>query len=174
MGRAPPQLGRLRGVGVSVFFVVSATLWLAFVLVPSYVLRVNRSLHRRLISAVFGSFWTVRPALAMPAIKSLNRTASVEGRSGNPHEVRDGVQALQPHPESSLRGVRFADQCVLVGGVEWCTVLFLGDGAGPQHGHVGHHHLQPPHRERHAVLLAHPLPTWGGWGRQVCSQGGRS
>jgi len=59
MGRAPPQLGRLRGVGISVFFVVSATLWLAFVLVPSYVLRANRSLHRRLISAVFGSFWTI-------------------------------------------------------------------------------------------------------------------
>jgi hypothetical protein len=55
-----PSFGQLRGVALSLFFVVSAVLCLAFVLVPSYLLRgLHRSLHRRLVSFVFGAFWTV-------------------------------------------------------------------------------------------------------------------
>lgn len=66
------HMGKLRGVALSVFFVASSVLWLAFVLVPSYALRgLSRGLHRRLISLVFGSFWTVRPALAITATGSL-------------------------------------------------------------------------------------------------------
>lgn len=54
------SMGALRGVGISLFFLITVTFTCAFILAPSYILRpLSRSVHRRYVAFWMGGFWTV-------------------------------------------------------------------------------------------------------------------